>query len=87
MGPPCRFVPNETRRCARRLISRRLAVRLQRSAVSARGHPVPVQASRRERRTFTFIRLSYETAPGGYWYRGLPRWAHGYPVSSASRRS
>ena len=30
---------------------------------------------------FTFVRLSYETAPGGYWYRGLPAWAHGYPVS------
>jgi hypothetical protein len=30
---------------------------------------------------FTFVRLSYETAPGGYWYRGLPAWAHGYPVA------
>ena len=23
----------------------------------------------------------YTTAPGGYWYQGLPSWAHGYPVS------
>ena len=30
---------------------------------------------------FTFVRLKYDTAPGGYWYRGLPAWAHGYPVS------
>ena len=30
---------------------------------------------------FTFVRISYETAPGGYWYRGLPSWAHGYPIS------
>src|SRR5256885_3229572 len=30
---------------------------------------------------FTFVRLKYETAPGGYWYRGLPSWAHGYPES------
>ena len=30
---------------------------------------------------FTFVRLKYTTAPGGYWYRGLPAWAHGYPVS------
>jgi Domain of unknown function (DUF4159) len=30
---------------------------------------------------FTFVRLKYETAPGGYWYRGLPSWAHGYPRS------
>ncbi len=30
---------------------------------------------------FTFARLKYTTAPGGYWYRGLPSWAHGYPLS------
>src|SRR5438067_1047759 len=30
---------------------------------------------------FAFVRLKYETAPGGYWYRGLPAWAHGFPVS------
>jgi hypothetical protein len=30
---------------------------------------------------FTFVRLKYTTAPGGYWYRGLPAWAHGFPVS------
>jgi hypothetical protein len=31
--------------------------------------------------SFTFARLKYTTAPGGYWYRGIPAWAHGYPVS------
>jgi hypothetical protein len=30
---------------------------------------------------FTFVRLNYTTAPGGYWYRGLPAWAHGYPLA------
>jgi hypothetical protein len=30
---------------------------------------------------FTFVRLKFDTAPGGYWYRGLPAWAHGYPAS------
>ena len=30
---------------------------------------------------FTFARLKYTTAPGGYWYQGLPSWAHGYPLS------
>jgi Domain of unknown function (DUF4159) len=30
---------------------------------------------------FTFARLKYTTAPGGYWYQGLPAWAHGYPLS------
>src|SRR5262249_30312943 len=30
---------------------------------------------------FTFVRINYETAPGGYWYRGWPAWAHGYPIA------
>ncbi len=30
---------------------------------------------------FTFTRLKYTTAPGGYWWQGLPSWAHGYPTS------
>ena len=31
---------------------------------------------------FTFVRLKYTTAPGGYWYGGWPAWGHGYPISS-----
>jgi len=27
---------------------------------------------------FTFARLKYSVAPGGYYYKGLPAWAHGY---------
>jgi hypothetical protein len=27
---------------------------------------------------FAFARLRYTTAPGGYYYGGLPAWAHGY---------
>jgi hypothetical protein len=30
---------------------------------------------------FTFVRLKYTTAPGGYWYSGWPAWGHGYPLS------
>jgi hypothetical protein len=30
---------------------------------------------------FTFVRVTYETLPGGYWYRGQPAWSHGYPTS------
>jgi hypothetical protein len=30
---------------------------------------------------FTFVRAKYETAEGGYWYRGLPAWAHGFPIA------
>jgi hypothetical protein len=29
--------------------------------------------------TFTFARIAYVTGPGGYYYMGLPAWAHGYP--------
>ncbi len=30
---------------------------------------------------FTFVRIKYTTAPGGFWYGGWPAWAHGYPIS------
>jgi Domain of unknown function (DUF4159) len=30
---------------------------------------------------FTFARLSYVTGPGGYYYRRLPAWAHGYDLA------
>src|SRR5215471_13635693 len=30
---------------------------------------------------FTFARAKYITGPGGWYYRGLPAWAHGYPMA------
>jgi len=27
---------------------------------------------------FTFVRLKYSVAPGGFYYRGVPAWAHGF---------
>ena len=33
---------------------------------------------------FTFVRVKYETAPGGYWWRGQPAWSHGYPIAEAN---
>jgi hypothetical protein len=27
---------------------------------------------------FTFVRLKYSVAPGGYYYRSIPAWAHGF---------
>src|SRR5215468_8259737 len=30
---------------------------------------------------FTFVRIRYETAPGGYWAGGRPSWIHGYPLA------
>lgn len=30
---------------------------------------------------FTFVRVRYETAPGGFWAGGRPSWVHGYPLA------
>ena len=30
---------------------------------------------------FTFVRVQYDTAPGGYWAGGRPSWIHGYPLA------
>ena len=30
---------------------------------------------------FTFVRVKYTTAPGGFWYSGWPSWGHGYPLA------
>ena len=30
---------------------------------------------------FTFARLKYTVGPGGYYYHGMPAWAHGYPLA------
>ena len=30
---------------------------------------------------FAFVRVIYESDASGYWYRGLPSWAHGYPMA------
>jgi hypothetical protein len=43
--------------------------------------PFHVQPNTRYDGRFTFVRVNYETAPGGYWYGGWPAWAHGYPVA------
>jgi hypothetical protein len=44
------------------------------------GREVDVQNQPYDGR-FTFVRVKYATAPGGFWYQGLPSWAHGYPMS------
>jgi hypothetical protein len=30
---------------------------------------------------FNFVRVIYDCDASGYWYRGLPSWAHGYPMA------
>jgi hypothetical protein len=36
---------------------------------------------------FTFVRVKYNTAPGGYWYGGWPAWGHGYPLAEQNLMS
>ena len=33
---------------------------------------------------FTFVRVQYDTAPGGTWAGGRPSWVHGYPQAEAN---
>jgi hypothetical protein len=47
---------------------------------------VPIQNAQYDGR-FTFARLKYVTAPGGYGYCGLPAWAHGYLSCRGGRRA
>lgn len=41
--------------------------------------PEPVITNRPYDGRFVFARLKYTTGPGGFYYMGLPAWAHGYP--------
>src|SRR5437879_273686 len=45
-----------------------------------RGPDPPVRNVQYDGR-FTFARIRYDTGPGGYYYYGLPAWAHRYPNS------
>ncbi len=36
---------------------------------------------------FTFARIKYVSGPGGYYYRGLPAWAHGYIPNRGANRA
>jgi uncharacterized protein DUF4159 len=42
------------------------------------GIDVPIDPAPTYDGRFTFARLKYTTGPGGYYFRGLPAWAHGY---------
>ena len=71
-------MPHATLARARRLVALALAPLLSASAPAAPQADPPTYAVPYDGR-FTFARLKYVTGPGGYYYRGLPAWAHGYP--------
>jgi hypothetical protein len=76
----------------RRLLQRRSALALplvvlllagttaQRRYMSELGAEPPIHNIPYDGR-FTFTRLKYTVLPGGYYYRGEPAWAHGYPTA------
>jgi hypothetical protein len=51
------------------------------------GVDVPVDPPPADDGRFVFARLRFTTGPGGYYFRGLPAWAHGYYGGGAGRRS
>src|SRR5262249_14369319 len=57
------------------------AVALAQGGFGGPPGPFSVRPNTRYDGRFTFVRLNYTTAPGGYWYRGWPAWAHGYPIA------
>jgi hypothetical protein len=42
------------------------------------GFDVPIDPAPKYDGRFTFARLKFPTGPGGYYFGGLPAWAHGY---------
>ena len=48
---------------------------------------VPIDAAPRDDGRFVFARLKFPTGPGGYYFRGLPAWAHGYISTTEGRRA
>jgi Domain of unknown function (DUF4159) len=79
----------------RRLVSPILvAVALAASALSVRaqrwsGSPVDLTIDKAPAYDgrFVFARLKFTTGPGGYYFRGLPAWAHGYSTSVRGSRA
>jgi hypothetical protein len=54
---------------------------------SAASVDVPIDKAPPDDGHFVFARLKFTTAPGGYYFRGLPAWAHGYLSTMQGRRS
>ncbi len=58
-----------------------LGVLAQRRFFQQRGFELKTGPNQPYDGRFAFLRVKYQTAPGGYWWRGLPSWSHGYPLA------
>jgi len=69
----------------RTAITSLLVVLIGATAMAQRGGyrytPFSEPANPRYDGRFMFARLKYTVGPGGYYYRGLPAWAHGEPYA------
>jgi hypothetical protein len=82
------------RRWLRSVLTAALFVALAASASAQRGGrfwsspiEVPIDKAPPYDGRFVFARLKYKTGPGGYYFRGLPAWAHGYHSALQGHRS
>jgi hypothetical protein len=68
-----------------------VAVAVASGAAQRRWNPspvdVPIDKAPSYDGRFVFARLKFTTAPGGYYFRGLPAWAHGYSTEIQGRRA
>lgn len=65
----------------------RLVSALALSALLAAQYDVPIDKAPSYDGRFVFARLKFPTGPGGYYFRGLPAWAHGYATSAKGNRA
>jgi uncharacterized protein DUF4159 len=68
-----------------------VAVAVASAAAQRRWNPspieVPIDKAPSYDGRFVFARLKFTTGPGGYYFRGLPAWAHGYSTEIQGRRA
>src|SRR6185436_15962251 len=78
------LIPMARKRWARILLGASASLLVAITALAQFGGPrgpFRVQPNIRYDGRFTFVRVKYTTAPGGFWYGGWPAWGHGYPLS------
>jgi hypothetical protein len=66
--------------CAVIILVAGLTLRAQRRGrwFGGAGFDVPIDSAPKYDGRFTFARLKFPTGPGGFYFGGLPAWAHGY---------
>src|SRR5580765_7499850 len=66
------------------LLSVTMALAAQRETPNAPRFPLNVEPNLPYDGRFSLARVIFRTAQGGFWFRGWPAWAHGYPVAEVN---